>query len=398
MSSVRAKWVERPGDVAVVHVNKWPSTATVVLEHESARAPAGASLALGPPVVVWTSPLRGDAVPGATLTGAAVALDWAARHNVHRATALSRWPSGALGRPSCAARPGAAGPVVLDAPDGAVVCFACVTHYDSMHFTFRKREGAAAVAVAQQVQVDATHTEVTLAFAATERSSSHSLVFRSSAVDTSATPLPLRVYAETQADCADDAPRGLFMNYMFADSDLEPDLLAQVQQLRQISDATALLFLDRRNDIADPDVVLPDLRDCDANAYPGTPHGALLLQARAGALVVLERLAEPNMDDPRVLRAFVEDGVRRTRGRVAHPGRRRPRSGTTSSAGTSCRRTPPHRASGRTSRRSARRCRRPAWRGCRASASTRARCSTWASWTCSPTPRRWPTTCSRRRT
>ena len=332
--------------------------------------------------------------------GAAVALDWAARHNVHRADGLVRRsrPS----RPAAvvhAARPGAAGPVVLDAPDGAVVCFACVTHYDSMHFTFRKREGAAAVAVAQQVQVDATHTEVTLAFAATERSSSHSLVFRSSAVDTSATPLPLRVYAETQADCADDAPRGLFMNYMFADSDLEPDLLAQVQQLRQISDATALLFLDRRNDIADPDVVLPDLRDCDANAYPGTPHGALLLQARAGALVVLERLAEPNMDDPRVLRAFVEDGVRRyPRGDVARPGRRRPRERVQPLRRGRAAVEHRHRASGRTSRRSARRCRRPAWRGCRASASTRARCSTWASWTCSPTPRRWPTTCSRRRT
>lgn len=293
----------------------------MTIDHAPATAPltdfVAESVALN---VEWAALLGGAAISSARLTASAVHLRWYGGHNVYRIEGecpndLQSFQSDATLRTLFASHPGNGATVfdVTPESDSSLFCFACVSHYASMRFSFQKKEGPS-VAVVGATRVSDTQTELELRFNATDTASqSYNLIFRNAFLQTSASPLLVRVYEDEELRCADDDDddtRGLFVNYMFADSDLEHDLIAQIAQLRELATTTALLFVDRRNSSAGADVVIDGLVDCDRNAYPGTPRGAMILQAFNGAVKVVRRMREPNMDDPNQLRDFLTTAIR----------------------------------------------------------------------------------------
>ena len=168
----------------------------------------------------------------------------------------------------------------------------------------------AVFSIVSQEQIGATATNVVLAAAQVARTQTRALKFRSNLDATVQGELNVRVYQPEPGGCARaESGDGVVLGVFYADSNLENDLVAQVEDLKQTLHAgvTAVVLLDRlHGDLNDMDVKLP-IVDCDGETYPGTPTGSMLLQVRPNEIVLLRRYAELDMDDTGILTTFLHE-------------------------------------------------------------------------------------------
>ena len=164
--------------------------------------------------------------------------------------------------------------------------------------------------IVSQQQTAATGTNVVLTAREVSRTQTRSLKFRSQLDATVEGELIVRVYQSETGGCARaESSDGVLLGVFYADSNLENELVAQVEDLRQTLHAgvTAVILLDRlHGDVNGIDAQLA-IKDCDGEAYPGTPTGSMLLQVRSNEIVLLRRYAELDMDDSGILTTFLHE-------------------------------------------------------------------------------------------
>ena len=171
--------------------------------------------------------------------------------------------------------------------------------------------------IVSQQQTAATGTNVVLTAREVSRTQTRSLKFRSQLDATVEGELIVRVYQSETGGCARaESSDGVLLGVFYADSNLENELVAQVEDLRRTLHAgvTAVILLDRlHGDVNGIDAQLA-IKDCDGEAYPGTPTGSMLLQVRSNEIVLLRRYAELDMDDSGILTTFLHEQLEAHKG------------------------------------------------------------------------------------
>ena len=124
------------------------SSAQVVAEWTIGAASAGATTTTTH-AIDWVAPISGAASAGGTVTAAtgdAVVLNWASGHNVYRADGacpgtLDAFQAAAGYQAIHDAHPGGGNTHDVTPADDGTYCFACISHYTTMHFTLALNGG-----------------------------------------------------------------------------------------------------------------------------------------------------------------------------------------------------------------------------------------------------------------